>query len=102
MEVIFPFHPSGPRGREVDESVRRGAADSIAVLGKAIVAQRPELRIALQRWSASVRAGPVRPGLFALYSHVVESIFRDDEPAFRSAVDAIAQVDPEAPKSVRA
>lgn len=41
------------------------------------------------------------PGLFALYSDLVESIFFDDELAFLSTINAIAEFDAEAPTAVR-
>jgi HEXXH motif-containing protein len=95
------FNPDGARGALIDEAVRRSAAESLSALSDAIAAQRPDLIAALQRWIAKLHSGPVRPALFALYSDLVEAIFSDDEPAFQSAITAIAELEVNAPDGVR-
>jgi hypothetical protein len=86
----------------VDEAVRRSTAESLSLLNNAIGAQRPDLIASLQRWIAKLNAGSVRSVLFALYSDLVEAIFSDDEPAFQSAITALAEIDAEAPNNMRA
>jgi len=98
----FPFSPSAARGAFVDGSVRRHTARSFSVLCKPIAAQRPEFRSSLTRCVAALLARPVRPGIFALYSDLVEAIFSEDEPAFLSAMTAIDEFDAEASDDVRA
>jgi HEXXH motif-containing protein len=91
--MAFEFVPSGARGARLDQEVRGKFADSLSTLAATIVAQRPEVDGPMNRCITGVRAGPVRPGLFALYSDLVESIFLDDQIAFASAVDAIVEFD---------
>ena len=81
--------------------MRRRTAESLSHLCKAITAQCPDLIASLQHWVANLYAGPVRPVLFALYSDLVEAIFADDEPAFGSAMTAIAEFEADASADVR-
>jgi len=101
-ELPFFFEPSGAHGSRLDESVRRSAAASLSVLEDSIAPQRPDVQADLKRCIAVAKAGPVRPGLFALYSDLVEAIFSDDEEAFQAVAGAIATFDPRALKSVEA
>jgi hypothetical protein len=98
----FPFGPSHARAASVDSNVRRSMARSFSVLRKAIGVQRREFRSSLTRCIACLLAGPVRPGLFALYCDLVEAIFSDDEPAFVSALTTIDAIDMAASDGVRA
>jgi hypothetical protein len=98
----FPFGPSHARGTSVDNGVRRSMARSFSVLCKTIARQRPEFRSSLTRCVACLLAGPVRPGIFALYSDLVEAIFSEDEPAFLSALTTIDEFDIAASDEVRA
>ena len=94
--MSLEFNPSAARGRLVDETVRLGLAESISVLSQPILAERPDFRPHLARWVASLRAGPVPPGVFAVYSDVIESVFSEDEPAFLSAMNAFGEMDGDA------
>jgi hypothetical protein len=100
--LAFEFNPSAARGRLVDESVRIGLAESISLLSQPILAERPDFGPHLARWVASLRASPVRPGVFAVYSDLVESIFSEDEPAFLSAINAFAELDGDAVDDLQA
>lgn len=99
--MSFPFSPSAEKGLLVDESVRRSAAQSISVLKRPISVERPEFQSTLARCVAHLRAGPVRPALFALYSDLVEAIFSKDEAGFLSAMMGLTAVDAEASDAVR-
>ena len=98
----FPFNPSRARGASVDTRVRRSTARSFSLLSKTISLQRPEFRSSLTRCVACLLAGPVQPGIFALYSDLVEAIFSEDEPAFLSALTAIDEFDATTSDDVRA
>jgi HEXXH motif-containing protein len=84
------FKPSAARGLLIDETVRISVAESISVLSQPILAECPDFRPLLEHWIASLRAGPMRPGVFAIYSDLVESIFSENEPAFLSAMGGLA------------
>jgi hypothetical protein len=100
--LSISFRPSAAGGARVDDAVRQRAADSFALLRDPIAAERAEFRAPLDRCIASLRAGPVRPALFALYADLVQAISSDDETAFLSAMRAIAEFDVEAPDEIRA
>ena len=94
--MSFEFKPSAARGRLVDETVRVGLAESLSLLSQPILAERPDFGPRLARWIVSLRAAPVRPGVFAVYSDLVESIFSEDERGFLSAISAFAELDGDA------
>jgi len=100
--LSFAFNPSAARGLLIDEMVRSGVAHSISVLSQPILAERPDFQPLLARCIANLRAHSVRPGVFALYSDLVEAIFSEDEPAFLSAMKAFAELDAEASDQLRA
>jgi HEXXH motif-containing protein len=95
-ETAYQFEPNISRGAWIDANVRKGAAASLSILGEAIAEQRPDLQSELRRYIAAAKAGPVKPGFFALYSDLVDAIFSEDEDAFRSAAQTIATFDPRA------
>lgn len=100
--MSFGFFPSGARGAQLDRDVRGRLADSLTILGDTIADQRPELREPLDLCIVTLRTRPVRPGLFVLYSDLVQSVFLDDEPAFASAVEEVVEFDHTAENGVRA
>ena len=97
----FSFAPDPGRGTLIDHRVRHGAAASLSVLRDAIAEQLPEFRDPMQQWIANLGVGPVRPGVFAVYSDLVEAIAAEDEPACLSALEAIGRFSPRTSATLR-
>ena len=73
---FFAFRPEPRRGRLVDAEVRAGLADSIAAVFAALASQVGAARG--DELVARIRAAPVSPAVFGLYTELVEAIHRDD------------------------
>lgn len=73
---FFAFRPEPRRGRLVDAEVRAGLADSIAAVFAALAAQIGAARG--DELVERIRAAPVSPAVFGLYTELVEAIHRDD------------------------
>lgn len=80
----FAFRPDAHRGRLVDGRVRAGFADSIAAVLNALA---PQIDVSGgESLVARIRAEPVSPAVFGVYTELVEAIHNDD----LSAVDSLA------------
>jgi len=89
---LSPFLPDPAGARRIDADVRRRVGESLESVAGALAPDVPESRH-LARLVAALRAGPVRPGVIAIYSDVVSAIAEGDETALRGALASAAAFD---------
>ncbi len=75
----FPFAPDAERAAQLDVAVRAGLAKSLAAVFDALEIDSGDA--GRKRLSSALAAGPVAPGVFALYVEMVLATYadRDDE-----------------------
>jgi HEXXH motif-containing protein len=73
--ALFAFRPDACRGRRVDARVRAGLADSISAVLQALAGKGA---LPGDDLVAHVRANPVAPVVFGVYTELVEAVFADD------------------------
>jgi HEXXH motif-containing protein len=81
--------------------VRQATARTFATLRDAIASQRAEFAPAFDRCIAALRAGPVRPAMFALYSDLVEAISSENEQVFETTLRDLAEIELAAAGEIR-
>ena len=74
---LTKFVPDAHRGRLVDARVRDHLADSIATLFDALADERVSVARAA-RLLEQIRSGPISPGVFGLYTDLVEAVLDED------------------------
>jgi HEXXH motif-containing protein len=86
---FFVFRPDPRRAQAVDACVRAGLADSLAAVFKALGDRGPRRGSELV---ARVRAKPVSPAVFAMYTDIVEAIFGDNVDVAVRLADELSAV----------
>jgi hypothetical protein len=75
VSTLYAFRPDANRARVVDAGVRASLADSISTVLKALASEGgPPGDDLVKR----VRAGPIAPVVFGVYTELVEAIFADN------------------------
>ncbi|HLI67723.1 MAG TPA: HEXXH motif-containing putative peptide modification protein [Caulobacteraceae bacterium] len=82
----FAFAPNPGRAARLDAAVRAGLADSLTAVFSAL-GLPPDAR--QRRFLKRVEAGPVPPGVFAVYVELVLAVMRDEDDAARALAHAL-------------
>jgi len=96
------FLPNPERAVELDRSVRGRVADSLSAVRTALAKQLPEAEPILGRLVDALAAGPVRPGVIAVYADLVTAIQAKDASALASALKSAEGLDVSVPVGLRA
>ena len=96
------FGPDADRAAALDHRVRGGLADSLNEIAEAI---GPRVGFALADAAPlleTIRRGPVSPGVFAIYTELVEAALRDDAEAASGCARALPPALRPPPRRLRA
>jgi HEXXH motif-containing protein len=96
------FFPDAVRAVELDRSVRSHVAASLSDVATALAKQLPQAEHILGRLTGALDAGPVRPGVFAVYADLVMAIQSADAAGVLSALANAEGLDLPAPSPFRA
>ncbi len=87
------FFPDPDRAAAIDGAVRYGVADSLSDIRTPLASQLESAAPALDRLCDALRAGPVPPAVFALYSDLAHAIQNEDPDAVVSVLESAEAID---------
>ncbi|SDB40661.1 aKG-HExxH-type peptide beta-hydroxylase [Bauldia litoralis] len=96
------FLPDPDRAAAIDRAVRLGVADSLSEIRAPLALQVESAAPALDRLCDALRAGPVPPAVFALYTDLAHALRDEDPGAVMSVLTTAGTIDLRPPGPVQA
>lgn len=96
------FLPDPDRAAAIDRAVRLGVADSLSEIRAPLALQVESAAPALDRLCDALRAGPVPPAVFALYTDLAHALRDEDPHGVMSVLTSAGTIDLRPPGPVQA